>query len=248
MNRERILHWLHVGVFVGVIVIVARLVFDSAWDKGVGWVDRIGLVVIALAAFIMLKRLNPDLRALLSGNLSRLADKETSEIAANLFLTVLGIMASAVSLMEPRAASEKEPGYIEATVNSIYAIVTRIDKRTQQMDKKLDALAPLGEEVLMQHIKGIWGEDHCRVTYNYSFADGGLIANSIKNVPPLKPSHWKGGDLSFKGGVLGTTTKENDYDLFEGGSVSFTYKSEAGVETLDRNDQHERVVTHFTRC
>lgn len=261
MTHGRITHWLYVGLYVGAIVIVARLVFNSAWDEGVGWVDRIGLVVIALASLAILKRINPDLRSIVSGEVSAFADRKTTEISANLLLTVLGIMASAVSLMEPRSASEKEPGYIEATVTSILAIVTRVDERTQRIETSasrledgqrrieitMKAQAPPTDAVLQGKIAGIWGEDHCNVTYRYTFADGGLVVASVKDAG-MEPSRWKGGDLLFNRGVLTTTTIENVDDLNVGGTVSFSYKSEANVETLERNDRYKRVVTKFSRC
>lgn len=254
MTRERILHWFYFSLYVGAIVIVARLVFNSAFDKGVGWIDRIGLVVIALAALVILQRINPDLRGMLTGRVSVLADRKTSEVAINPFLTVLGIMASAVSLMEPRAAQEKRPGYIEKLVEAIYAAVARIDKTTQRtyettqrLERKVDAQAPPTDTVLQKNISGIWGEDHCSVTYRYTFADGGLIVASVKNAG-MEPSLWNGGDLKFDRGVLTATTIDNEDDSSHGRSVSFSYKSEANVETLERNDKHKRVVTNFTRC
>jgi hypothetical protein len=247
MIHGRITHWLYVGLYVGAIIIVARLVFNSAWDKGVGWTDRIGLLVIALASLAILKRINPDLRGIVSGKVSPFADRKTTEISANLLLTVLGIMASAVSLMEPRSASKEEPGYIEATITSILAIVTRVDERTQRIEMTMKAQAPPTDPVLQKNMSGIWGEDHCNVTYRYTFADGGLIVASVENAG-MEPSLWKGGNLLFNRGVLTTTTIENDDDLHEGGTVSFSYKSEANVETLERNDRYKRVVTKFTRC
>lgn len=256
MTRERALHWLQVGLYVSAIVIVAKLVVDSALDKGVAWYDKVGLVVLGLAAFAILKRINPDLRGLLTGKVSALADRKTSEIATNLFLTVLGIIATAVGLMAPRTTTESEPGLIEKTAKSIYVTVisirdsqNRVEAGQQQIHKKLDALAPSSDAAMMQNIEGVWGEDKCQVTYNYAFAGGGLIATSLKNAPGMTDdSEWRGGNLAFKGGILTATTIKNDYGLFEGGAVSFTYKSVAGVETLDRDDKHERVVTRFTRC
>lgn len=248
MTRERVLHWFYFSLYVGAIIIVSRLVFNSAWDDGIAWVDRIGLVVIAFASIAILKRINPDLRGLLSGKISAFADRKTSEISVNLLLTMLGIMASAIGLMAPRAASEKEPGFIESNVQFVLASVTRIDEGTRRIERKIDAQAPPADAVLQQKISGIWGEDNCNVTYSYSFADGGMIVASLKNLPGMEPSLWKGGNLSFKGGILTATTIENDHGLFDGGAVTFLYKSEAGVETLERNDKHEQVVTKFARC
>ena len=257
MTRQRTLHWLYVSLYVAAIIIVARLVFNSAWDKGVAWGDKIGLIVIALAALVILKRINPDLGGLLSGKVSVLADRKTSEISANLFLTVLGIMASAVGLMAPTPTTESKPGFIEATVKSILANVrairegvTRVEAGQQRNEKKLDALAPPTDAVLQKKISGMWGEDNCSVTYKYSFEDGGLIAKSVKNAPGMEGNDesWKGGDLRFSGGILTTTTIQDFYGQVTGGTVSFTYKSEAGVETLARADKLNRVVTHFTRC
>ena len=229
MTRERILHWLYVCLYVGAIVIVAKLVVDSALAKGVAWYDKAGLVVIGLAAFAILKRLNPDLRGLLTGKVSALADRKSSEIAANLFLTVLGIMASAVGLMAPRA--DKAIADMAADTKQI-----------------LHAVAPPSDAVLMDHIKGIWGEDDCKVTYRYTFADGGLIVRSVKNAPRMDPSEWRGDHLHFEGSILSATTIKNDGGERKGGTVFFTYKSAAGFETLDRDDKIGGVVTPLTRC
>lgn len=248
MNRKRVVHWLYVGLYFAAIVVVARLVFNGAWDKGVSWTDRIGLAIITLAALALLKRLNPDLRGLFSGRISTLSNRKTSEITANLFLTVIGIAATAIGLMAPRPATEEVPGFIEASVQSILGSARRLEAGQNRIEKALKEQAQPDSAILQEDISGIWGEDNCSVTYSYVFKDGGLIVASLKTVPGLDKSVWKGGNLLFNKGVLTTTTIVNDYGLYEGGSVVFTYKREAGVETLERNDKHEQVTTRFLRC
>jgi hypothetical protein len=142
-----------------------------------------------------------------------------------------GAMTATLALLEPRAASESQPGALEKIGREI---LSEVESRPKPAPR------------VLQHIAGLWGEEECAVTFRFSVRGDALIVDAERRPAASRPYHLVATITSARGDVLEVRGEEPVEA--RGAAATFTYSSNGAVDTLNWDDQVSPHSSELRRC